>query len=473
MMRLAKEKSQGESARWWILGVTSVGVFMSSLDLFIVNIAFPDIQADFEGSTLGELSWILNAYAIVFAALLVPAGRIADRIGRKRVFISGLALFGVASAACAFAPSIEVLVAARVLQAAGGAMMLPSSLGLVLPAFPPEQRTVAISIWSAMGGVAAALGPPLGGILVDAAGWRWIFIVNVPIALATVAFAIAMLTEARDPDRGARPDGLGAVLLIGWVGLLTTAIVQGPEWGWGDARVVGAFAGAALLAVAFFVRSSRHPSPVIELPLLRVRSFATANAASMVFFAGFASMLLSGVLLLTQVWGYSELKAGFALMPGPSMAALFAVLSPRLSSRIGLPRTAALGGLAIAGSFIYFLPIVGAEPNYLGGFLPGFMLGGVGVGLLVSTLPAMVTASLPPERLATGTGVFGMSRQLGSALGVAILIALLADPAPGELLDGLQRGWVFMAGTGVVTSLICLAVGPVARPVGEAEPVPA
>ncbi len=449
--------------RWWVLGITSIGVFMSSLDLFIVNIAFPDIQAEFSASSLGDLSWILNAYAIVFAALLVSAGRVADRVGRKRIFIAGLALFGVASGLCAAAPSVPALVGARVLQAAGGAMMLPASLGLVLPAFPPEKRTLAVSIWSAVGGVAAALGPPIGGLLVEAS-WRWIFIVNVPVALVAVIAAVVVLDEVREPDRGKRPDGLGALLLVGAVGLLTTGIVQGPEWGWSDPRVVGAFVVALVLGYAFFRRSASHPAPVIELPLLRVRSFAVANAATMIFFAGFASMLLAAVLYLTQVWGYSELKAGFALMPGPSMAALFAALSTRVSSRIGLPGTAAVGGLFIAGSFAFLYPQVGLEPEYLSVFLPGFMIGGVGVGLLVSTLPAMVTASLPPERLATGTGVFGMSRQLGSALGVAVLIALLADPVgPDQLFEGLQRGWIFMGATGVFTSIAALAIGPVAR----------
>jgi EmrB/QacA subfamily drug resistance transporter len=441
---------------------------MASLDLFIVNIAFPDIALDFSGASLGQLSWILNAYAIVFAALLVPAGRVADRVGRKRVFVAGLVLFGLASAACAIAPSVAALVGARVFQAGGGAMMMPASLGLILPAFPPAQRVVAVSAWSAVGGIAAALGPPIGGLLVEAS-WRWIFIVNVPIALLTVAAAYVVLTEVRDPDRGARPDAIGALLLVGAVGLLTTGIVQGPEWGWADPRVLGSFVLALALGAAFFSRSARHPAPVVELPLLRVRSFSMANAATMVFFAGFASMLLAGVLLLTEVWGYSVLTAGFALMPGPTMAALFAALSPRLSSRVGLPRTAGLGGLAIAVSFVVLLATVGEERNYVGGFLPGFMLGGVGVGLLVSTLPAMVTASLPPERLSTGTGVFGMSRQLGSAIGVAILIALLADPAPGELFEGIQRGWVFAGITGLATTAIALAI-PSSAAISSASP---
>src|SRR3954447_18862679 len=219
---------------------------MASLDLFIVNIAFPTIAADFDNASISSLSWVLNAYAIVFAALLVPAGRIADRIGRKRVFIAGLGTFALASALCAAAPSVPVLVGARVLQAAGGAMMLPATLGLILPVFPAEQRALAVGIWSAVGGVAAALGPPIGGLLVGLS-WRWIFVVNVPIAIVTILLARRVLDEVREPGQTERPDVLGAVLLTGGIALLTGGIVQGPDWGWGDPRVVAAFVTAAAL----------------------------------------------------------------------------------------------------------------------------------------------------------------------------------------------------------------------------------
>src|SRR5215469_1787373 len=187
--------------RWKVLLITSIGLFMASLDLFIVNIAFPDLAADFSGASLPSLSWVLNAYAIVFAALLVPAGRVADRVGRKRIFVSGLLVFAAASALCALAPSVGFLVAARVLQASGGAMMIPATLGLILPAFPLAQRTLAIGIWSAVGGVAAALGPPIGGLLVQLS-WRWIFVVNVPIGILTALLALRVLDEVREPEDG-------------------------------------------------------------------------------------------------------------------------------------------------------------------------------------------------------------------------------------------------------------------------------
>lgn len=445
--------------RWKVLLITSVGLFMASLDLFIVNIAFPDLAADFGDASLANLSWVLNAYAIVFAALLVPAGRIGDRVGRKRVFVAGLVVFSLASALCALAPSIPFLVTARALQAAGGAMMLPTTLGLILPAFPVEQRTLAIGIWSAVGGVAAALGPPLGGLLVQLS-WHWIFLVNLPIGLLTALVAIRGLDEVREPEDG-RPDLLGAAELALGIGLLTLGIVKGPDWGWTDPRALASFLASALLILAFVLRSARHHAPVIELPLLRVRSFALANLAAAVFFAGFGAMLLSGVLLLTEIWGYSALEAGLALSPGPLMAALFSVPSGRLGGRLGQRPVTAAGGLTFAASFAYILATVGPTPEYASTFLLGFMLGGAGVGMVLGTLPAAVTASLPSTRFATGTAVFGMSRQLGSAIGVAVLVALIGTATGAtELLDGLQRGWWFSLATGLGTTAIALCFGP-------------
>jgi EmrB/QacA subfamily drug resistance transporter len=457
--------------RWKVLLITSVGLFMASLDLFIVNIAFPDMARDFAGASLPSLSWVLNAYAIVFAALLVPAGRIADRVGRKRVFVLGLLLFAAASGLCAVAPSLDLLVAARVLQAAGGAMMLPTTLGLILPAFPVEQRTLAIGIWSAVGGVAAALGPPIGGLLVELS-WRWIFVVNVPIGIVTAIVAVRTLEEIREPDDG-RPDLLGAAELALGIGLLTLGIVQGPEWGWTDPRALAAFAAAVALIVAFVNRSAHHRAPVIELPLLRIRSFALGNLAAAVFFAGFGAMLLSGVLLLTELWGYSALRAGLALSPGPLMAALFAVPSGRLGGRIGQRPVVAAGGIVFAVSFAYILANVGAAPEYASAFLPGFVLGGAGVGMVLGALPAAVTAPLPPDRFATGTAVFGMARQLGAAIGVAVLVALLNDSTGGDLLAGLRRGWWFSLAAGLGTAALALAFGPIGAPATHRPPVAA
>src|SRR4051812_46038876 len=248
--------------RWQVLIVVSVAVFMASLDLFIVNIAFPTIARDFAGTSLASLSWILNAYAIVFAALLVPAGRWADAFGRKRVFLTGLGVFVAASVACAAAPSVDVLVAARIVQACGGALMLPTSLGLMLPEFEPSQRGTAVGIWAATGGAAAAAGPPLGGLLVQA-DWRLVFLVNVPIGLTGLALGVRGLREHAEPGTR-RPDLVGALGLVVAVAALTVAIVEGGDWGWTSARVLAGFATAIVLLPAILWRSGRHHTPIID-----------------------------------------------------------------------------------------------------------------------------------------------------------------------------------------------------------------
>jgi EmrB/QacA subfamily drug resistance transporter len=457
--------------RWRVFGIVSIGVFMAGLDLFIVNVAFPDIRHDFDGTSLAGLSWVLNAYAIVFAALLVPAGRISDRAGRKRGFLGGLGLFLAASAACAAAPTVEVLVAARIVQAAGAAFMVPTSLGLLLPEFPPEQRATAVGAWAAVGGVAAAAGPPLGGLLVEAS-WHWVFLVNIPVGLFALVAAARTLEERRDPDPGPRPDVLGAGLLALGIASLVLGIVKGPDWGWASGGVLASFAAAAVLLPAFLMRSAHHPAPVVELPMLRVRSFAVANLGALLFFTAFSAMLLGGVLFLTGVWHYSELRAGLSLAPGPMMAALFAFPAGVLSDRFGQRAVGAPGPFLFALGCLWWTAQVGVEPHYASELLPGLLITGAGVGLSIPTLSSAAAASLAPQRFATGIAVLTMSRQIGAALGVAVLIAIVGTPAPGEAIDVFDRAWTFMAIASAAAFLAFLALGRV-RVAGTGAAAPA
>lgn len=440
--------------RWQVLLVVVVGVFMAGLDVFIVNIAFPQIHHDFPGASLGALSWILSAYTIVFAAFLVTAGRWADAVGRKRAFLLGVALFVAASAACAAAPSIAFLIGARAVQGLGAALLMPASLGLVLPEFPPERRHVAIGVWAAVGGIAAAAGPPLGGLLVQA-GWRWVFIVNVPIGLAGLLAGWRVLREVRHPEPEA-PDVLGASLLTAGVATLVIAIVKGEDWGWGSASILGLLALAAALLGLLARRIASHPAPIVEPAMLRVRAFSAATIGSLLFFIAFSAMLLACVLFLTGVWHEQILTAGLMISPGPAMAALWAVPGARLGSRLGPGRVGALGTLLFALGGVWWIASLGDAPRYAAEFLPGMLIGGVGVGLVIPSLTGAVAATLAPARLATGIAVQTTGRQLGSALGFAILIAVLGTP--GDAAD-FTAAWGFMLLASLLAGVALLAVG--------------
>ncbi len=442
--------------KWQVLSVVGVGVVVVSLDLFIVNFAFPDLRREFAGASLGEVSWVLNAYAIVIAALLVPAGRWADAVGRKRVFLAGFGLFTGASALCAVAPSLEALVAARVLQATGGALLIPTSLGLLLPEFPARERPIAVGAWAASGGVAAALGPPLGGLLVEAS-WRWVFVVNVPVGLAALGFGARVLREVRDPT-GLRPDLVGAAGITGGIGALVVAIVEGSDWSWAGARVLGLFALSLLLLAGVAARSRTHPAPIIEPALVRVRAFSVACVGSLVFFVGFGAMLLAGVLFLTGVWEKSVLAAGLMLAPGPATAAAFSVPGARLSGRHGQRLVGSLGAALFALGALWWLVTLQDAQHWATAFLPGMLLTGAGVGLVNPSLTGAAAAALPSARFATGAAVLTMGRQVGSALGVAILVAVLGTPESAADFDA---AWIVVLLSGVGASAALAALGPI------------
>jgi EmrB/QacA subfamily drug resistance transporter len=459
--------------KWQVLGVTSVAVFMSFLDVTIVNIAFPDIRASFTGTSLPGLSWILTAYNIVFAALLVPFGRLADRVGRRRTFIAGLLTFLAASVAAGIAPTVEVLVAARIVQAAGAAALVPTSLALLLPEFPLAQRATATGIWGATGAVAAALGPSLGGTLVEAAGWRWVFFVNLAIGLPALIPARRLLRETREAAPGPLPDGVGVGLLVAGVGLLSLGIVKGQEWSWGGARVVGSLAAGAVLLALFALRSTRHPAPVVDPALFRVRSFAVSNAGMFAFALGFYAFLLGNVLFLTGPWHYSVLEAGFALTPGPLMAALGAPIGGRLADRFGQRVVALPGGLLFGVGCLGIAASAGPSPAYASEILPWLFLTGFGVGLSFSGWGSAAVAELPPSRFATGGAITACLRQIGAVLGIAVLVAVIGTPAPSDPVGPFQDAWRLMAVTGLTAGFLALGLGRVRARDPEAALAPA
>ncbi|MEZ0294729.1 MAG: DHA2 family efflux MFS transporter permease subunit [Solirubrobacteraceae bacterium] len=435
-----------------VLAVASASSFLVYLDATIVNVAFPDIRASFGGSTLAGLSWILSAYALVFAALLVPGGRYADVVGGRRLFLAGLAAFIGGSLLCALAPSVPLLVAARVLQAAGGAMLVPSAQLLVMAAFPPQQRMKVIGVMAGVAALASALGPVLGGLVVDLGGWRLVFVVNLPVGLAALLYGRRMPAPAPGSLQH-RPDLLGSVLAVAAVGTLALGAVQGPVWGWGDPRTILAFASSALLTPLLVWRCARHPAPVLELSLFRSRSFSTGNLGALLLGTSFFGLVLANALYLTQVWGYSILRTGLAIAPGPLASAVAAFAAARYTDRVDPRRFVLPGALISAAAGVWLATQIGPEPAFVAEWLPATVLMGIGVGLGFATIVAVCVRDLAPEQLGIGSGMSATTRQLGAVLGVAILIAILG-PAPDAA--AFDAGWWAMA------ALALLAVVPIA-----------
>jgi EmrB/QacA subfamily drug resistance transporter len=438
-----------------VLAVGSASSFLVYLDATIVNIAFPDVRASFDGATLAGLSWILSAYAIVFAALLVPGGRFADVVGGRRLFLAGLGAFTGGSLLCATAPAVPLLVAARVLQAAGGAMLVPAGQLLVMAAFPPGQRMKVIGAMAGVASLAAALGPVLGGLMVDLGGWRLVFLVNVPIGLAALVFGGRM---PRPPVHSAasRPDLAGSLLAVAAVGALALGAVQGPVWGWGDPRTLAAFAGSALLMPLLVWRSAVHPAPVLELALFRVRSFSTGNLGALLLGTSFFGLVLANSLYLTQVWDYSVLRAGLAIAPAPLTSALAAFSAARFTDRIDPRRFILPGALVSTLAAVWLATRVGTERAFLAEWLPGMLLMGVGVGLGFATIVAVCVRDLGPAELGVGSGMSATMRQLGAVLGVATLIAILG-PAPAS--GAYDSGWWAMAGIALLAAVPVALIG--------------
>jgi EmrB/QacA subfamily drug resistance transporter len=347
-----------------------------------------------------------------------------------------------------------MLVTFRVLQAAGAALLTPTSLGLILASFPPERRSGAVRAWTAVGGFAAALGPAVGGVLVEAS-WRWVFLVNVPIGLAALVAGWRLLPEVPGhPVR--RPDALSALLITGGVGALTLGLVQGGSWGWGGTRTIGVLALAVVGLALFGVHTARHANPLIDRALFRVRPFTGASAVAVLFSMAFGAMLLSRVLWAQDVWHWSALATGISIVPGPIMVPIISFLvAGRLIDRFGAALVIAAGSTIFAAGMVWAALATGLPSDYLGDVLGSLILTGIGVGLTLPTLMSTAAASLPPTSFATGSAVVNMLRQVGLAIGVAVFIAVLGSPAsPAAMLSAYQRAWV-------VTAVIALAGGVV------------
>lgn len=458
--------------------VSSLAVFAVFLDTTVLFVAFPDITASFPDVAPQQLSWVLNGYTIVFAAMLIPLGKLADRRGHRQLFLTGSVVFTIASLLCAIAPDPWTLNAARVLQAVGAAALVPSSLALVLRATPRERIPVTLALWGAMGAVAGAVGPTLGAALIEAGGWRWVFVLNLPVGIATVWLGRRTLLESSDP--GARiPAPAGSVLLIVASSLLVLGLVRGEDWGWTSVGVVASITAGLVALAAFVVHQRQTEAPTIDLSLFEVRNFRWGNLATMAFSVAFTAMFLSSILFLTEIWGWSTLRAGFGVAPGPLSVAVLAPFMGRLAVRVGQRPLLVVGGVTFAVGGLLRLLLLTGESAYVRDYLPSMVFTGIGVALCLPQLQSVIGQALPPDRLGVGGAVNQALRQFAGTIGVALTVGLVAAATDAtSALAAFDRVWWLLMIGGVLMSVLALplhtagtaaATPAVAVPVGAGE----
>ena len=457
------------SRAYKVLSLTAIATFLVSLDTSIVVVAQRRIEEDLGHPTL--LTWVFSAYSIAYAAGLLTAGRFADVNGRKRSFLRGLFLFSLGSVLCGLAPSAGFLVAARVIQALGGAQLTPASLALVMPEFPAEKRTVAIGIWGAVGGLAAAAGPTFGGVLVDWLNWRWLFFINVPFCIFTLIVGNKILHESKDPNATKNVDLIGTALGFPGVALVTLSITQSSEWGWGDNRTMAALFGGIILLGLFVQRCRTVANPLLDLSLFKMPFVVAANISGLFFSIGFLGMWLLNTQWIQAIWDYSPAKSGLATAPGPIMAAVFAAPMGRVAVKWGHARVLMVGAVLLSFGTFMLTITMGPEPAYLTHYLPWMIITGIGVGCSMSTLSSSASAFLPPSRFAMGSALNTTARQVGSALGAA-LAASLAAPAMAnfvkanmtgveltkDMLSSYYNAWRFMSAIYLFAGIIMIVL---------------
>jgi EmrB/QacA subfamily drug resistance transporter len=434
--------------------ICSGGVFLAFLDLTVVNLALPAIGRDFPGTSVSTLSWVVTAYAVLFGAALAPAGRLADAVGRRRIYLLGLWVFTIASLGCALAPGLTALSVLRAIQGGGAALIVPASLGLALKSLPASRMREVIAIWSAAGAVAAALGPSLGGVLISAFGWRSVFVANLPFG---IAIALAAARTARDAPSAVRvPDWVGSLALVVGVGGLVTGISEAPAWGWGSWRVVAAIALGTLGIGVALVRSWRVDAPAIETRLWRVREFAMANAMSLLFGAALGAWLLCGVLFLTEVWHYHVFGAGLAMTPGAFTGTFSSFLAGKRAKPDQLRPLALAGAALLAADAVVMIMLLDETPRLWTVWVPTGLVAGIALGVVITALSSLAVGACPPASFAAGLGLNMTARQIGAALGLASLAGLLGVTGL-HTVTGFHHVYFFVAAVCTALTLLGLA----------------
>lgn len=419
-----------DNRRWWTLGAMCFALFMLMLDNTVVNVALPSIQEDL-GADLAALEWTISAYTLSLAVLLVVGGRLGDIFGRRRVFLIGVTVFALSSAAIGLSPSDAALIAGRAVQGIGAAMMMPATLSIVTNAFPPHERGKALGTWAGVSALALAIGPVVGGFLTEQVSWRAIFFLNLPVAAAAVLVTLAAVRESRDETVGRTIDVPGiATLTIGLTGLVL-ALIEGNRWGWGSAEILGLFALAVVALAAFTAVELRASAPMVDFAVFRSRQFAGASSVGFIVSFGMMAMFFFTALYMQNILGYTALEAGVRFLPTTLVLIVMGPLAGRLTDRIG-PKPLLVSGMVITGASQIWQSFLTAETGY-GFLLPSFVLMGIGMGLVMSPMTTAAMNSVDREKAGVASGVLSMGRMVGSSLGVAIFGAIVASVGSAKL----------------------------------------
>lgn len=459
----------GSARRWgFVLASTGIGSFVTSANLSTVNIAFRDIGTSFPDAPLASLQWVVTAYTIVFAALLLPSGRLADSYGRRRTFFAGLATFALGALVTGAAPTLAVVVAGRAVQGLAGALIVPASLGLLLEVTAPEDRTRTVALYGAINALGIATGPTLGAVIVDGAGWRWSFLLSLPIS--AVAFVLGVRDLPRTGRTGAaRIDAVGVLLAATSMAAVSLAIAQGRTWGWSSGRTLACFAVGVIAGVAFVQRCRTHPSPVLPLELFRIPSFALSSAATVLFGISTGAILLTNVLFLTGVWKYTTVEAGLAMAPSPVIAAIVAPIVGRIGSRHGERIVGVPGVIILAASTMWFRTHAGTEPDYWIDWFPGACMSGLGINMTFPMLQSSGVRDVGVARFSVANATTRAGLQMGTAIGVAGLVSVLGGSTAG--VDRFHTAWLLIALFAVASAALILPIPrAAATPAGSAAP---
>ncbi len=429
--------------KWWTLAALSFSLFMIMLDNTIVNVALPSIQRDLEIG-VSELEWVVTGYALSFAVLMLTGGKLADMYGRRRVFLLGLAVFALSSLACGLAGSAGLLIGARVVQGVGAAFMMPATLSIISATFPPRERGAALGTWAGVSAVALAIGPLVGGLITEHISWHWIFYVNVPVGALAIVATLVIVPESRDTSHEQRLDVPG--LLVSGAGLLALAyaLIEGNHAGWSSPAILALFAIAAVALVSFVLLELHQRLPMMDLSLFRQGTFAGANIVALLVSLAMFGVFFFVSLYMQNILGYSAVEAGATFLPMTVLIILVAPVAGKASDRFG-SRWLMATGMTLTGVSLLLYAQLDAGSSFWN-VLPGLLTGGIGMAMSMSPMTAAALSAVPVDKAGVGSGILNTFRQVGGALGIAIMGAILAERSGAELAAGASREEAFMAG---------------------------